>query len=646
MPIRLFDYQREMRDSVLEAFGSHDSVMCQMPTGTGKTHVLASVVSEYAKGKTVWVVAHRRELIEQIERTWAAFYKDKRNAPDVKVLSIQWLARNWDKVADKSPEMIVIDEAHHALAETYQELFRRYPDAKKLGMTATPYRLSGKGFTDLFDILLQSKSIPEFILSKRLSLFDYYAVPQNSKIRRQIALLKKRGTDGDYQTKELELSLNTPRNIEYLYNSLTRYAEGRRGIVYAINISHARAISGYYAAQGLSCCAIDCNTPDKEREAKIEAFRCGDIDVMVNVDIFSEGFDCPEVEFIQLARPTLSLAVYLQQIGRGLRKAKGKKYCVILDNVGLSHTFGTPIRKWKWERMFRGNVRNIRIDTGDSRDLLKHYGYPGKLTDEPMEKVINHEEMATAIRHQEVLRYYPSSNLVGIVLNGDVVAKKRVLNVIARKQDAVALRLADQSACLVFDSGREMPLPDDCRDFDILDNKILKITTAKKEIFIDLITKQEFRQPPVIEKYGPMEFIGNRELLWRRIYNNPRYYYRNEISHPSWKGFYFKFYGMCPVASKAFIPTAKLGGTRKYSYSYVVLFQGDFHEYYLVEELSDGSIILVDFNLAYYLVKPNLTHKYLFTATSYASSKNSLEEWMVKLRKKRSLSHDLHGSFI
>ncbi len=88
-----------------------------------------------------------------------------------------------------------------------------------------------------------------------------------------------------------------------------------------------------------------CNTSAKERETKIEAFRRGDIEVMVNVDIFSEGFDCPEVEFIQLARPTLSLAVYLQQIGRGLRKAKGKRFCVFLDNVGLSHTFGTPIRK-------------------------------------------------------------------------------------------------------------------------------------------------------------------------------------------------------------------------------------------------------------------------------------------------------------
>ncbi len=632
MAIRLFDYQREMRDSVLEAFGSHDSVMCQMPTGTGKTHVLAAVVSEYAKGKTVWVVAHRRELIEQIEGTWATFYKDKRNAPEVRVLSIQWLARNWDKVADERPAMIVIDEAHHALAETYQELFRHYPEAKKLGMTATPYRLSGKGFTDLFDILLQSKSIPEFIMAKRLSLFDYYAVPQNSKIRRQIALLKKRGADGDYQTKELELSLNTPRNIEYLYNSLMRYAKGCKGIVYAINISHARSIAEYYATQGIRCCAIDCNTPAKERGEKIEAFRRGDIDVMVNVDIFSEGFDCPEVEFIQLARPTLSLAVYLQQIGRGLRKAKGKRFCVILDNVGLSHTFGTPIRNWKWERMFRGNAGNLRIDTGDSRELRKHYGYPGRLANEPMEKVINHEEMETAIRHQEVLRYYPSSNLVGIVLDGNVVAKKRVVNVIARNRDAVALRLADQSACLVFASGREMPLPDDCRDVDILDNKILKITTAHKEIFIDLITKQEFGQPPVIEKYGPMEFIGNRELVWRRIYKCPYYYYRNEASNPSWNGFYFKIYGICPIATQAFIPAAKLGGTRNCSYSYVVLFHGDFREYYLVEELTDGSIILVDFNLGYYHVKPDLTHKFLFTATSYTSSKYELEKWMMKLR--------------
>ncbi len=634
MAVRLFDYQGEMRGAVLEALGAHGAVMCQMPTGTGKTHVLASVVSAYARGKTVWIVAHRKELIDQIQRTWDEFYRKSKDAPEVKVFSIQWLSRNWDKVKDESPTMIVIDEAHHALAATYRELFLRYPDAKKLGMTATPYRLSGKGFADLFDVLLQSKSIPEFIMMKRLSLFDYYAVPQDSKIRRQIALLKKRGADGDYLTKELELSLNTPRNIEYLYNSLMRYAKGRRGIVYAININHAHAIADYYATKGLKCCAIDCSTPAKERNESVASFRNGEIDVMVNVDIFSEGFDCPEVEFIQLARPTLSLAVYLQQIGRGLRKAKGKKYCVILDNVGLSRTFGTPIRKWDWEKMFHGTAGNIRIDIGDNRNLVKYYGYPGKLVDEPMERIIRHDEMTAAIKNQELLRYYPASNLVGIILNGSEVTRKPILNVIAHKQGAVAVRLIDHSVIVVLGKDREIEVDRECKDFEILDNNVLKIITTDKIYYIDLITQMRFSSCPVVEKYGPMEFIGDGKKTWRRIFSCTYDYDESNIRKSSWNGYYFKTYGICPIALKAFIPNAKLGDVRRSSYSDVVLFQSDLREYYLVTELQNGSIILVNSDLAYYLVKPDLTHKHLFTANSYASSKQQLEQWMAKLAKR------------
>ena len=123
-------------------------------------------------------------------------------------------------------------------------------------------------------------------------------------------------------------------------------------------------------------------------------------------------------------------------------------------------------------------------------------------------------------------------------------------------------------------------------------------------------------------------------MIWRRIYNCPHYYYRNEASNPSWNGFYFKIYGICPIATQAFIPAATLGGARECSYSYVVLFQNDCREYYLVAELTDGNIILVDINLGYYLVKPDLTHKFLFTATSYTSSKSELEEWVTKLKLK------------
>ncbi len=633
MAVRLFDYQREMRDAVLESFSSHNAVMCQMPTGTGKTHVLASVVSEYAKGKTVWIIAHRRELIAQIEATWSSFYKSRRNAPDVRVMSIQWLSRNWATASESPPAMIVIDEAHHALADTYRELFNRYPSAKKLGMTATPYRLSGKGFADLFDVLLQSKSIPEFVMMKRLSLFDYYAVPKDSKVRRRIALLKKRGADGDYQVKELDLSLNTPQNIEYLYNSLMRYAPGRKGIVYAINIDHAHAIAAYYGSRGLRCCAIDCTTPAKEREENIEAFRRGDIDVMVNVDIFSEGFDCPDVEFIQLARPTLSLAVYLQQVGRGLRKAKGKKYCVILDNVGLHHTFGSPISKWRWDRIFRGEADKPTAADSDKRELLKTFGYPGKLVDEPMEMIICHEEMFTAMRHSEVLKFYPSTNLAGVILKGREVAKKRVREVIASKPEAVALRLANQTACLVLASGREIAIPADCKDFEFVTENVLKIIGARKSYYIDLVTNLEFNHCPSVEKFGPLEFIDDGEKLWRRLIDSRVEYDKSQIEKSCWNGFYFKTYGICPIANKTFIPNVTVGNGHKCCYSYVVLFQSDAHEYYLVDELGDGSIILVDFNLGYYLVRPDLTHKYLFTSSSYSSSKQKLEEWMKKLKR-------------
>ena len=647
MRLKLFDYQVEMRERILGAFGKHDAVMCQMPTGTGKTHVLAAVVNEYAKRAsdfqngntssesapiTVWVVAHRRELIEQIQRTWKIFYHGKRNAPDVRVMSIQWLAKNWEKVADERPAMIVIDEAHHALADTYQELFQRYPEAKKLGMTATPYRLSGKGFVGLFDTLLQSYCIPEFIAMKRLSLFDYYAVPQDSKIRRQIALLKKRGADGDYQTKELELSLNTPRNIEYLYNSLMRYAKGRRGIVYAININHARAIADFYAAKGLKCCAIDCNTPQKERGELVEAFRSGDIDVMVNVDIFSEGFDCPEVEFIQLARPTLSLAVYLQQVGRGLRKAKGKKYCVILDNVGLSRTFGTPIRKWQWDKMFEGKAGNIRIDAGDNRELIKHFGYPGNLADEPMEMLSSHEDMDMAIKHEGLLVYDSKDTLIGIKLKGRIVSRKPVLKVLAYKDDTVALRMKDLSTVLIFPSGQELKMPSELKDFEIFDNKLLRIVTKRSSYFLDLITNLTFKDCPSIDSYGPMTFLNDGTQLWRRV-PDYRCAYDDLHGDTCWNSYYLKTYGICPISRNAFIPSVEFGEVHKIDYSPIALFLDETKPYYLAAELPNKSIIVVDTQLHYYLVKPDQSRKYLFTATSYQRSKLEFEQWTAKLTK-------------
>ena len=345
-----------MKLRLFEEWGLHRNVMVQMPTGTGKTHLLTAIVREFlhGSGTEVWIVAHRRELVEQIEETVARYGMRKEDGR-VRVMSVQWLSRN-RKDMEVKPGLIVIDEAHHALAETYRELWKRYPEARKLGMTATPCRLNGKGFTDLFDSLITSWTVEEFIGKGWLSVFDYVSIRANSMEQRLIDTLKKRGADGDYQVKEMNAVLNRETNIRRLYESVERYAAGKKGIVYAVSIDHARQIAAYYSAHGVEAVAIDSKTPVLERKELVEDFRRGKIKVLVNVDIFSEGFDCPDVEFVQLARPTLSLAKYLQQVGRGLRKSENKESCMLIDNVGLYRIFGLPTRNQDWAAMFEGRM--------------------------------------------------------------------------------------------------------------------------------------------------------------------------------------------------------------------------------------------------------------------------------------------------
>ncbi|WP_455668144.1 DEAD/DEAH box helicase, partial [Phocaeicola sp.] len=399
----LRDYQQEMKVRLFEEWNLHRNVMVQMPTGTGKTHLLTAIVKEFLhrSDTQVWIVAHRRELVEQIEET-VAKYGIKKEDERVKVMSIQWLSRNWKDI-DREPGLMVIDEAHHALAETYRELWERYPEARKLGMTATPCRLNRKGFTELFDALITSWTISEFIGKGWLSVFDYVSIRANSVEQRLIDTLRKRGADGDYQVKEMNEVLNRRSSIGRLYESIEKYAPGKKGIVYAISIAHARQIATYYSARGVIAVAIDSKTPALERKRLVEDFRQGKIKVLVNVDIFSEGFDCPDVEFIQLARPTLSLAKYLQQVGRGLRKSGNKESCMLIDNVGLYRIFGLPTRKWDWKAMFEGRI----IGNAMSRARMEnswtapYLPVENEAQDDELEVVITHSQLIETIKNKE-----------------------------------------------------------------------------------------------------------------------------------------------------------------------------------------------------------------------------------------------------
>lgn len=407
---KLYDYQDLMLSRIATELAKPDgrkapgrfgrkerrarSVMVQMPTGTGKTYVMAAVIKRTKVAGEVWVIAHRRELVEQMEQTLDKFgmaYVEAKSVEewkraDIRVMSIQWLAKNIGETKT-SPALIIIDEAHHAMAASYRMLWTIYPDAQRIGFTATPCRMKAADFTKQFDVLLQSYTVREFIERGRLSLYDYVVTNRNSADQHTIDSFEKRGTDGDYSVSEMAAKLNVEQTIGRLYQSVRKYAYGKKGIVYAIDRRHAKNIAEYYTAHGLRAVAIDSRTPAAQRTKIVADFKEGRLDCLVNVNLFDEGFDCPDVEYIQMARPTLSLAKYLQMVGRGLRVHPDKTMCVLIDNVGLYRMFGLPDAERNWDRMFEGFAAGK-----GSIDRLRRVAQ-GIAVNNSMEIVANHSSM-------------------------------------------------------------------------------------------------------------------------------------------------------------------------------------------------------------------------------------------------------------
>ena len=558
----LRDYQIDICSRVSEAFEHHRSVMVQMPTGTGKTMVLAELVKQLMmkdEGVRILIVAHRRELIGQIKATIKRMKMDSRN---ITVESIQTISRRIATI-EFAPSLVVIDEAHHALAKTYKMMWETWPDAKFLGLTATPCRLNGKGFTDLFDVLVQSWDIPTFIKEKWLSTYDFVSIKADSRTQQLISSLKKRGADGDYQVKEMDAVLNKRPSIERLYNCVMEYAHNRKGFVYAININHARSIAEYYQSQGVHAVAIDSHTPVKERERIISSFRSGGLQVLVNVDIFSEGFDCPDVEFIQLARPTLSLAKYLQMVGRGLRPSKGKKNCMIIDNVGLYRVFGLPSQIWDWKSAFEGRMkmREERLKMKDeslkSRDNHSSFIINQKI-DTEMYLVVSHEQLdATFEQHTEDGRMMKVRN---DLLSGKWGQVKRI------------------------------------------DRQLVELLESKDDVhtYVDLVNMNFFKgtkdDKPRVVKLGGFEFIRNGNIILsrtRKVLLLPR----GTICTLT-MSFYSEFQGF---DFKETCLTFEYGkwqnGTKR-----IIFLHDDSNEYYWSSSrLSDNSIVIMDADGNYYL---------------------------------------------
>ena len=675
--IKLFDYQEDMKERIEKALRLHRSVMAQMPTGTGKTVLLASVVESFLREHSncnVWIVAHRRELVSQIRETIERVFskthpssltikEDFSNHPvnsskitpslftlkegstshpgpltlrgeggnrptrcseplrskvggpskvspdclsasafnvPIKAVSIQWLSKHYDEI-EEEPGMIVIDEAHHALAKTYKGMWDRFPKAKFLGLTATPCRLNGKGFTDLFDVLVQSWSVPEFISKGRLATYDFVSIKSDGVTQRLIDSLQKRGADGDYQNKEMDMLLNKKPSIERLYQSLEEFGRDRKGIVYAINISHAQKITKLYQENGVKAIAIDSKTPAVERQQDIEAFKKGDIQVLVNVDIFSEGFDCPDVEFVQLARPTLSLAKYLQMVGRGLRVAKGKKNCIIIDNVGLYRVFGLPSQVWNWNAMFEGKLKI------------------GKRKETPKDR-----EFFLMKEEQDDIQIHPDSEMMMVMSHEELLQRIQYREFVDSKGEFAIIKLPDGKMTVVNRQGEQVLEPGDYYDMKLLDGNILFYRHCRKEVcYYDLLSgaiiddgPNVYDVPKVVTLEG-WEFIKYGDVYMSRTYEHfswpycpskydlfnfgdyliYRYNYLVDSGCQEW--YYYE--GGNGLMMKATIDSNR-----------VCFLRGDYeHVYWMCATLRCGCIVVMDSKQDYYLVDSYLKKTYI-----------------------------------
>jgi superfamily II DNA or RNA helicase len=402
---QLHDYQNENKFKIYKEWYNGRRVMLQMPTGTGKTRLFVSIVKDLQywsiankRAVKTLIIAHRQELIDQISNNVGHRYKiahgiimanyDEKPRLTTQIASIQTLNRRLDNWCHKDFNIIIIDEAHHTTAATYKKIIDTFKNATILGVTATPYRMNGEGFLQVYDKLITSLPVSDFIKDGYLSNYEYYSIKPDSEIHKMINEIDEFSFDGDYSETALAKIFNKPKIRAKIFDAYFQYAKGKKGIIYTIDKAHNMSVCKTFREKGIKAENIDSTTKKEKREEIIRNFKNGKIDIICNVNIFSEGFDCPDVEFIQLARPTKSLSMYLQQVGRGFRVHENKEKLIILDNVGLYNRFGLPSAKRKWEYHFKGHQDSeITEETMDDSFENLHFIDESKVIEEGSEAV-------------------------------------------------------------------------------------------------------------------------------------------------------------------------------------------------------------------------------------------------------------------
>lgn len=348
--MQLRTYQQTAIDDLRGAYAAHKRApLFVLPTGGGKTFVFTHLTQmAVAKNKRVFILVHRAELLDQASRSLTELGVDhglispkyiRQYQKPVQVASVQTLVRRLKSVP--APDLIIIDEAHHAVAGTWAKICDHYPSAKLLGVTATPCRSDGAGLHHAFDAMISGPSIGDLIDQGYLSQPRVFAPATVD-----MSGVRKRG--GDYAADQVAERMDRPTITGDSIKHYKRFAADRPAIAFCASVAHAEHVAAQFRESGISAKTVSGNTPDNERREAIEGLRDGRLSVLTSCDIISEGTDIPRVECAILLRPTQSLSLYLQQVGRVLRTYPGKTDAVILDHVGNVMRHGMPQEDREW----------------------------------------------------------------------------------------------------------------------------------------------------------------------------------------------------------------------------------------------------------------------------------------------------------
>ncbi|MBT8815577.1 DEAD/DEAH box helicase [Lactobacillus delbrueckii subsp. bulgaricus] len=348
MAYKLRGYQREIISRIRQSLASgHRHIIVQSPPRTGKTVVMAEIARRTTdKGNRVCFIIHRKEVLEQAKAT---FQEQGVDPTLLEAGMVQSLTRHVDTM--RPPEVILIDEAHHALAKSYTRILEAFPTAYVLLFTATPVRTGRNQLDQIADDIIVGKSIKELTEQGFLAPFKYYAAKDKDVDDKKL----RKSSTGDYVTASIEEAVGN-KIYSHTVDEYLAKAGGKQAVVYTYSVEAANHLAAEFTARGITAEAIDATTPAQVRDTAVQAFRDQQLKVLVNVNLFTEGIDLPNVDCVIMVRPTMSLALYMQFSMRCLNPRPGKM-ATIIDQVGNWERFGLPNADRDWKALAKSKAK-------------------------------------------------------------------------------------------------------------------------------------------------------------------------------------------------------------------------------------------------------------------------------------------------